>query len=83
MERTVYTKKALIKSVVGVVARDGLENTTTKSIAKEADINEAYIYRCFNNKEDLLRSAFHMEDVRFLDLLLKKLPLLREKGAGL
>lgn len=83
MERTVYTKKALIKGVVSVVARDGLENTTTKSIAKEADINEAYIYRCFNNKEDLLRSAFHTEDVRFLELLLKKLPLLREKGASL
>ena len=83
MGRTTYTRKALIDSAVCVVARDGIENTTTKSIAKEAGINEAYIYRCFNNKEDLLRSAFHSEDVRFLDMLLKNIPLLHKKGASL
>ena len=59
-------RQTFIECAVRVVARDGLDKTTTKLIAKEAGLNEAYIYRCFKNKEDLLSEAFYMEDVSFI-----------------
>lgn len=37
-------RQVFIDSAVRVVARDGLEKTTTKAIASEAKLNEAYIY---------------------------------------
>ena len=47
-------KQAFIESTVRVVARNGLEKTSTKAIANEAGLNEAYIYKCFDSKEQLL-----------------------------
>lgn len=35
-------RQVFIDSAVRVVARDGLEKTTTKAIASEAKLNEAY-----------------------------------------
>lgn len=69
-------KQALIASAVRVVARDGLENTTTKSIAQEAKRNEAYIYKCFASKEELLAAALYQEDLNFSDFLLETLPVM-------
>lgn len=40
-------KQIFMESAVHVVARDGLENATTKAIAAQAGLNEAYIYKCF------------------------------------
>lgn len=37
-------RQVFIDSAVRVVARDGMEKTTTKAIASEAKLNEAYIY---------------------------------------
>lgn len=37
-------RQVFIDSAVRVVARDGLEKTTTKAIASEAKLNEAYIF---------------------------------------
>lgn len=56
-------RQVFIDSAVRVVARDGMEKTTTKAIASEAKLNEAYIYKCFSGKDDLLSAALHMEDV--------------------
>ena len=64
-------RQVFIDSAVRVVARDGLEKTTTKAIASEAKLNEAYIYKCFSGKDDLLSAALHMEDVNFANLLQK------------
>lgn len=36
-------RQVFIDSAVRVVARDGMEKTTTKAIASEAKLNEAYI----------------------------------------
>ena len=46
-------KQAFIDSAVRVVARDGMEKATTKAIAAEAKLNEAYIYKCFPSKDEL------------------------------
>lgn len=73
-------KQAFLESAVRVVAREGLENTTTKVIAREVGFNEAYIYKCFSGKDDLLSQALLMEDVNFAHLLLDTLPVMRMPG---
>lgn len=59
-------RKIFIESAVSIVARQGLHKATTKAISTMTGLNEAYIYRCFRNKEDLLHAAFHHEDLNFL-----------------
>lgn len=73
-------RQVFIDSAVRVVARDGMEKTTTKAIASEAKLNEAYIYKCFSGKDDLLSAALHMEDVNFANLLQKTLPVMHMPG---
>ena len=73
-------RQVFIDSAVRVVARDGMEKTTTKAIASEANLNEAYIYKCFSGKDDLLSAALHMEDVGFAELLQKTLPVMHMPG---
>ena len=46
---------ALLDSTVRIIAKDGLDKATTRSIAQAAQLNEAYIYRFFNDKEDLFK----------------------------
>ncbi len=73
-------KQAFMESAVRIVARDGLEKATTKSIAAEAGLNEAYIYKCFSSKDELLSEAFHLEDERFAALLRETLPIMHIAG---
>ena len=73
MKRERNAKQAFIEGTIRVVARDGLDKTTTKAIATEAGLSEAYIYRCFESKEALLCAAFHMEDVAFAYFLKQNL----------
>ena len=73
MKRERNAKQAFIEGTVRVVAKDGLDKTTTKAIATEAGLSEAYIYRCFESKEALLCAAFHMEDVAFAYFLKQNL----------
>lgn len=73
MKRNENIRQAFIQSAIRVVARVGLDKTTTKAIAADAGLNEAYIYRCFEGKEDLLRAAFHMADVNFASIIRQNL----------
>lgn len=73
-------KQTFIESAVRVVARDGLEKATTKAIDAEAGLNEAYIYKCFSGKDDLLSNAFRQEDENFAALLRNTLPVMRMAG---
>lgn len=66
----------LINGGVRAVAEYGLENTSTRLISELAGSNEAYIYRYFNSKEDLLAQAFAEGDTRFLNVILKNFPVL-------
>lgn len=79
-ERVESMRRTFIESAVKVVARVGLDKTTTKLIAQEANYNEAYIYRCFENKEDLLAEALYVEDVNFAEFINDNLPVMREPG---
>ena len=74
--RRTELQTAFLESVVHVVSEQGLGRATTRAIAEHAGLNEAYIYRCFSNKEDMLRAAFHREDLRFVQLVLDQLPVM-------
>lgn len=80
MKKIENAKQTFIESAVRVVARDGLDKTTTKAIAAEAGLNEAYIYRCFEGKEDMLRTAFHIEDLNFVYFLKQNLSIMYNKN---
>ena len=43
-------RTALMDATVKVVARDGLEKLTTRSIANECELHDTYIYRYFLDK---------------------------------
>ena len=50
-------RQAFIQSAIHVVAQQGLVKATTKAIAAAAGLNEAYIYKCFRGKDELLAAA--------------------------
>lgn len=51
-------RSRLIENTIKVIAAQGLDKTTTKTIAKCTDIHEAYIYHYFSDKEELLSKSF-------------------------
>jgi len=55
-------RSALISRTISVIAKDGLDKTTTKAIVSGTGINEAYIYRNFSDKEGLLIKTFESLD---------------------
>lgn len=78
MDQNLDMRNAFIRSAVHIVAHEGMDRATTKNISKVTGLNEAYIYRCFPNKEDLLREAFHLGDLRFLTVLQSTRPIMKD-----
>ena len=66
-------QSALIDAAIRAVARDGLEKTTTRSIGSVAGINDAYIYRYFKDKEDLLSRAYILVNEDLVSLLMHRI----------
>jgi hypothetical protein len=56
-------RRRLIDGTIHVIAQDGLDKATTKQIGIETSINQAYIYRCFEDKEDMLKKTFEELDL--------------------
>lgn len=52
----------LIDGTFHVIAQYGLDKATTKQIGAYTGVNEAYIYRCFKDKEDMLTQMFDQLD---------------------
>lgn len=71
-------RERLLDAAVRVVARDGLDHATTKSIAGELPCNEVYIYRNFGSKEALLQAAFNRADIGFVQNVLKHIDVMDE-----
>ena len=55
-------RRRLIDGTIHVIARDGLDKASTKQIGITTSTNEAYIYRCFEDKEDMFSKAFDSLD---------------------
>ncbi len=69
-------KLALLNSAIRVIARDGLDKATTGVIAAEANLNEAYIYRLFDSKEELFKEVFTALDNELVSKILHYLPVM-------
>ena len=52
-----FTKQAIHKAVMEVIAEEGLQGITMGRVAKNAGIAKGTIYLYFKDKEDLIRSA--------------------------
>ena len=57
-QRSQQTFDKLVNATARVLDRSGLEGATVPSIAAEAKLSPASIYRRFADKDDLLRAAF-------------------------
>ena len=69
-------RNRLIDRTITVIAENGLDKTTTKAIVKGTDINEAYIYRYFSDKEDLLSHVFDTLDEELVAKVMQHLPVM-------
>ncbi len=70
-------RQAFIQSAIHVVARQGLVKATTKAIAAAAGLNEAYIYKCFKGKDELLAAALWKLDEGLVRHLSETFPIMR------
>ncbi len=70
----------LIDGVIQVVAKDGLDKASTKQIGKATSTNEAYIYRCFADKDDLFVKAFDCLDDELLHTTMKYIDVMYMKS---
>ena len=52
-------RKVLLEVFIKTFCKYGLDGTTTKKLAKEANISEAGLYVYFKNKEDILLQCYH------------------------
>lgn len=64
-------RQKLIDGTIHVIARDGLDKATTKQIGIETSTNEAYIYRCFLDKEDMFAKTFDSLDEELVSETMK------------
>lgn len=69
-------KETLIAKTIIAIAERGLDKTTTKAITAGTGINEAYIYRHFNDKEDLLSRTFDSLDEELVTKVLQHVPVM-------
>ena len=74
------TRQRLIDGTIRVIARDGLDKATTKHIGLETSINEVYIYRCFDSKEDLFAKTFAFLDEELVEKAMEGIPLMATEG---
>ena len=69
-------RERLIARTITVIAEEGLDKTTTKAITTGTGINEAYIYRHFSDKEDLLSKAFDSLDEELVAKAMIHIPVM-------
>lgn len=69
-------REKLIARTITVIATEGLDKTTTKAITTGTGINEAYIYRHFSDKKDLLSKAFDKLDDELVAKVIQHLPVM-------
>ena len=70
------TRRSLIEGTIYVIANEGLDKATTKQIGTRTGINEAYIYRCFDSKEDMFAKAFELLDCELVDIIMSNIDVM-------
>ncbi|MGN0299216.1 MAG: TetR/AcrR family transcriptional regulator [Lachnospiraceae bacterium] len=56
------TQMKIITATMNLIMEKGYSSTTTKDIAKAAEINECTIFRKFNGKKDIVMAAMKLPD---------------------
>ena len=69
-------RSTLIERSIKVVADEGLDKTTTKAIVGDTGINEAYIYKFFKDKDDLLAATFTALDEELFSKILRNISVM-------
>ena len=72
-------REILINSTISVIADEGLDKTTTKTIVNGTGVNEAYIYRFFDGKEDLLSKTFAFLDEELVRNIMDRIDVIDMK----
>lgn len=70
----------LIEGAVQVIAQYGLDKASTKQIGLVTSTNEAYIYRCFADKDDMFVNAFDYLDKELLHVTMKHINVMYMKS---
>ena len=71
-------RQILIDGTIHVIATVGLDGATTKQIGTQTGMNEAYIYRHFNGKEDLFAKTFAKLDNELISTIIKSIPVMEQ-----
>lgn len=74
-------RQTLLQSTVRAVAKYGMKDVSTRNISGDAGVNDAYIYRYFKDKEDLLVQAYLLENDRFMRHVIRRIELVQEQAA--
>ena len=69
-------RQKLIDGTIQVIAKDGLDKASTKQIGSATTVNEAYIYRCFADKEDMFAKVFDSLDEELLDITMAHIEIM-------
>ncbi len=69
-------RRRLIDGTVHIIACEGLDKASTKQIGKATSTNEAYIYRCFEDKEDMFSKAFDALDEELFAVTMQHLEIM-------
>ena len=77
------TRLRLIEGTIRTIAREGLDKASTKQIGLATSINEAYIYRFFEDKDDLLCRTFEALDNELVLVALSSVSALTEEGRSI
>lgn len=73
-------RQKLMGSAIYVVATEGIHKATTKAIATHSGVNEVYIYRLFEDKDDLFTQTFALIDSELIACILKYEPIMEMQG---
>ncbi len=73
-------RRRLIDGTIHVIAEDGLDKATTKQIGTYTNTNEAYIYRCFANKEDMLAQTFNYLDQEVFSVCMEHVKIMYDRS---
>lgn len=73
--------RKLLDSTIKVIAEEGLDKATTRSICSLTGTNEAYIYRYYKDKEDLFAKTFADLDEELLAVAMQNFPLLTDTSS--
>lgn len=69
-------RQKLIDGTIHVIAKDGLDKASTKQIGSATSVNEAYIYRCFADKEDMFAKVFDSLDEELLEITIENIEVM-------